>query len=295
MLENLDLSRVLTNGEYKDKLRQLRPQLLRLQRACWNAGLGSLIVFEGWAFSGRGQAIRTLTQRLEPRGFVLNHVRAPRSHEAGLPWMWRFWESLPRFGQMAIYYGGWYRRVFVSRSQGLVSQSECEQAFTDINSFEKMLVDDRYLMTKFFFHIDLHEQSRRIVAAETDPLETWKLEVDDWGRAHSGSAASAVCGGDAGADVGRCGSVAHGGRDRHELCAHSGDGARRRDPDRGTARSTARRYRTEAKDGETGCQTPGPGRPDLGARPRVVQGAAPCGADPGCVSSLTSSTWRSGR
>ena len=96
--------------------------------------------------------------------------------------MWRFWESLPRFGQMAIYYGGWYRRVFVSRSQGLVSQSECEQAFTDINSFEKMLVADRYLMIKFFFHIDLHEQSRRITVAEADPLETWKLEVDDWGE-----------------------------------------------------------------------------------------------------------------
>ena len=182
MLKNLDLDLVLPNGEYKEKLRELRPRLLRLQRACWNAGLGSLIVFEGWAFSGRGQAIRTLTQRLEPRGFVLNHVRAPRSYEAGLPWMWRFWESLPRFGQMAIYYGGWYRRVFVSRSQGLVSNDECEQAFADINSFEKMLVDDRYLMTKFFFHIDLHEQSQRIMAAEADPLETWKLEVDDWGE-----------------------------------------------------------------------------------------------------------------
>lgn len=182
MLEHLNLSRVLTDGEYREKLRTLRPQLLRLQRACWNAGIGSLFIFEGWAFSGRGQAIRTLTQRLEPRGFILNHVRAPRSHEAGLPWMWRFWESLPRFGQMAIYYGGWYRRVFVSRSQGLVSDGEVEQAFADINSFEKMLVDDRYLLAKFFFHIDLHEQSRRILAAEADPLETWKLDVDDWGE-----------------------------------------------------------------------------------------------------------------
>jgi polyphosphate kinase 2 (PPK2 family) len=180
MLENLDLDQSLSEGEYKEELHRLRPRLLRLQRACWNAGLGSLIVFEGWAFSGRGKAIRTLTQRLEPRGYVVNHVRAPRSHEAGLPWMWRFWESLPRYGQMEIYDGAWYRRIFVSRSQGLVSADECEQAVEDINSFEKMLVDDHYVMAKFFFHIDLHEQSKRMAAAREDPLETWKLESDDW-------------------------------------------------------------------------------------------------------------------
>ena len=70
MLEGLDLSPQLGDKEYSDELARLRPRLLRLQRACWSAGLGSLIVFEGWAFSGRGRAIRTLTQRLEPRGFA---------------------------------------------------------------------------------------------------------------------------------------------------------------------------------------------------------------------------------
>jgi polyphosphate kinase 2 (PPK2 family) len=180
MLEAVDLSCALTEEEYKDRLKALRPRLLRLQRACWNAEIGSLIVLEGWAFSGRDQAIRKLTQRLEPRGFIVNRVLAPRSYQAGLPWMKRFWDSLPRFGQMAIYYGGWYRRVFVARSQGEVSEAECERAFTDINSFEKLLVDDRYVIAKFFFHIDIHEQSRRIAEAEKDPLHTWKLETDDW-------------------------------------------------------------------------------------------------------------------
>lgn len=182
MLESVDLSRSLANGEYKRRRTVLRRRLLDLQRACWNADVGSLLLFEGWAFSGRGGVVRKLTQRLEPRGFVLHHVRAPRTWEDGLPWMWRFWHSLPRFGQMGIYYGSWYRRLLVGRSSGVVSEDAARRSVRDIESFERMLTLDRYVIAKFFFHIDLHEQSDRISEAEADPLEEWKLETDEWDK-----------------------------------------------------------------------------------------------------------------
>ena len=182
MLEAVDLSRSLRPRRYKRRRDELRRRLLDLQRACWNQDVGSLLVFEGWAFSGRGKVIDRLTRRLEPRGLVLHHVRAPRSGEDGLPWMWRFWNSLPRFGQMGIYYGSWYRRLLVGRSTGRVSEAAAERSFEDIESFETMLAADRYVVAKFFFHLDLHEQSARMAAAEADPLEEWKLDTDEWDR-----------------------------------------------------------------------------------------------------------------
>ncbi len=180
MLESIDLTRAIERDEYKERLKPLQRRLLGLQRSCWNQDVGSLLVFEGWAFSGRGKVVRKLTQRLEPRGFVLQHVRAPRSWQDGLPWMWRFWRSLPRFGQLGIYYGSWYRRMLVGRSSGAVTEEEVDRSVVDIESFERMLSADRYVIAKFFFHIDLHEQSHRIAEAEADPLEEWKLDTDEW-------------------------------------------------------------------------------------------------------------------
>ncbi len=182
MLESIDLTRSIEVSEYKERIKPLQKRLFELQRACWNQDVGSLLVFEGWAFSGRGKVVRKLTRKLEPRGFVLQHVRAPRSWQEGVPWMWRFWRNLPRFGQMGIYYGSWYRRLLVGRSSGEVTEEQVDRSVEDIESFERMLTLDRYVVAKFFFHIDLHEQSRRIAEAEADPLEEWKLDTDEWDK-----------------------------------------------------------------------------------------------------------------
>ena len=180
MLETIDLTQSLPEGVYQRRLRAVRRRLLDLQRTCWNADLGSLLVFEGWAFSGRGSTIAKLTQRLEPRGFVMHFVRSPRTHEQGLPWMHRFWVGIPRFGQMGIYHGSWYRPLIVGRSVAKMSSEESDRIYRDIESFERMLTDDGYVMAKFFLHIDLHQQSERMAAAQEDPLHEWKLEEDEW-------------------------------------------------------------------------------------------------------------------
>lgn len=180
MLENVDLSHSLSKEEYQSRLPKCRVRLYDLQKACWDAGIGSLIVFEGWDAAGKGTAINLLTRRLDPRGFKLYPIQAPRTHELHMPWLWRFWLKLPNYGEMAIFDRSWYGRVLVERVENLTPKAFWSAAYRDIYEFERMLVDDGYVLIKFFLHISKKEQARRFKKLEKDPLENWHVQPEDW-------------------------------------------------------------------------------------------------------------------
>jgi len=182
MLEALDLSKSLSKALYKKRLRRLQNRLHRLQRACWESKVATVVVFEGWDAAGKGTAISKLTQRLEPRGFSLYAIREPRTSELYLPWMWRFWVKVPNWGEMAIFDHSWYGRVLVERVEGLIIDRQVRKAYNDIVSFERALADDRYLMVKFFLHISKEQQKERFELLESDPATSWHVEPEDWER-----------------------------------------------------------------------------------------------------------------
>lgn len=90
MLENINLKKKLSREEYKRTLPVLQERLYDLEKACWDHGYPTIIVFEGWGASGRGKAISALTQRLDPRGFRLHPIVPPRTYEQQYPWLRRF-------------------------------------------------------------------------------------------------------------------------------------------------------------------------------------------------------------
>ena len=107
MLEKIDLGKKLSKKEYKEKIHRLRNRLYDLQKLCWDHKIASLIVFEGWDAAGKGSSINALTQRLDPRGFKLQAIQAPRTYESFMPWLWRFWIRVPNYGEMAIFDRSW--------------------------------------------------------------------------------------------------------------------------------------------------------------------------------------------
>jgi len=182
MLANIDLARKLLKDEYRARLAALEARLFELQKACWEGGVGSVVVFEGWDAAGKGTAINALTRRLEPRGFRLHPIQAPRSHESELPWLWRFWNKLPNYGEMAIFDRSWYGRVFEDRVAGEVTGNEARQSLAEIAAFERSLTDDGYVLVKLFLHIGKEEQSRRLERLAKDPLSGWQVDAAVWRR-----------------------------------------------------------------------------------------------------------------
>lgn len=182
MLENINLKKQLSRDEYKSVVGVLQQRLAELEKACWDQGVPSVIVFEGWDAAGKGTAISAITQRMDPRGFKLHPITAPRTHDQQKPWLWRFWLKAPNRGEMAIFDGSWYRRLYQDRVEGAIPESAVLEASRDIVEFERMLADDGTVILKFFLHISRKTQKKRFEAIERDPLESWRVTKEDWAR-----------------------------------------------------------------------------------------------------------------
>ncbi len=182
MLENVNLKRSLSREEYKRALPGLQRRLYELEKACWDTGRPSIIVFEGWDAAGKGGCISTLTARLDPRGFKLHSIQPPRTYEQNHPWLWRFWLNTPNRGEMVIFDHSWYHRVLDERAEKTVPRKTWRQAFDDIGEFERMLADDGTTILKFWLHISKKEQKKRFRKMEADPLESWRVTARDWER-----------------------------------------------------------------------------------------------------------------
>lgn len=182
MLENINLKKKLSRDEYKRLVPILQQRLYDLEKACWDHGVPTVVLFEGWDASGKGTTIATLTERLDPRGFKLYPITAPRTYEQQRPWLWRFWLKVPDRGEMVIFDHSWYGRVLVERVEKVVPEKAWREAYRDILDFERMLADDGTVILKFFLHISKKEQKKRFQAIEKDPLEAWRVTDADWAR-----------------------------------------------------------------------------------------------------------------
>lgn len=182
MLENVNLKKKLSREQYQKVLPELQRRVYDLEKACWDNKIPSIVIFEGWDAAGKGSAIATLTQRLDPRGFKLYAVTLPRTYEQNRPWLWRYWLKVPNRGEMVILDQSWYLRVLRKRVERLVPERTWRAAYRDIADFERMLADDGTVIIKFFFHISKKEQKKRFQAILDDPLESWRVTKEDWER-----------------------------------------------------------------------------------------------------------------
>ena len=182
MLDKVDLEQKLRKSVYKAQRPKLQRRLYALQQACIEANLPVIVIFEGWDAAGKSAVQKTLTQQLDPRGVVTHDIQPPRTYETLMPWLWRFWLKIPRYGEMAVFYHSWYERVLRERVEDGLSKQDLSKAYRDIGNFERTLADDGYAIVKLFFHISQEEQARRLVEMESDPFSNWRVRPEHWER-----------------------------------------------------------------------------------------------------------------
>ena len=180
MLDSLDLTLAISKRAFKPVLKQMEDRLFELSELVYEQKRPAIIVFEGWDAAGKGTSIRTLTERLDARGYKVLPTQAARTHEKMKPWLWRFWMNIPRHGQIAIFDRSWYGRVLVERVEGLTSLPEWIAAYEEINNFERTLADDGTVFVKFWLHISKEEQLRRFIDLTQHPETAWQVAAEDW-------------------------------------------------------------------------------------------------------------------
>ncbi|MBL8094569.1 MAG: hypothetical protein JNL73_10385 [Anaerolineales bacterium] len=180
MLETLDLSVKLTRPEYEARKEKLQNRLHLLGYEVYQQKRPVMLVFEGWDAAGKGGAIKRLTEKLDPRGFVVWPIAAPQGDDKARHYLYRFWRRLPEQGQIAIFDRSWYGRVLVERVEGFCNEAAWRRAYSEINAFEREFVQFGGILLKFWMHISQKEQLRRFKERERTSYKSWKITDEDW-------------------------------------------------------------------------------------------------------------------
>jgi AMP-polyphosphate phosphotransferase len=180
MLETLDLTRKLDRQAYVRELTRRQIQLRELGYQVYRQKRPVILVFEGWDAAGKGGVIKRVTEKLDPRGYVVYPISSPQGEDKTRHYLYRFWKRLPERGQIAIFDRSWYGRVLVERVEGFASEAEWKRAYKEINSFERQLRDFGTILAKFWIHISREEQLRRFKERKAIGYKAWKLTDEDW-------------------------------------------------------------------------------------------------------------------
>jgi len=180
IIENLNLSKEISDEEYKEKKDKLQKEFAETMYKLYNAGISSALVYEGVDAAGKDGAIKRLIKEVDPRLYRVHAISAPTQEELAKHYLWRFYTKLPQRGYTSFFSRSWYGRVMVERVEGFATTGEWSRAYDEINKFEKQLVKNKIMVLKFFVVIDKDVQLDRFKAREMVPDKQYKITDEDW-------------------------------------------------------------------------------------------------------------------
>lgn len=171
---------VLSEAEYKQRLKAAQAHLRELQTVLYRRRIPMIVAYEGWDAAGKGGNIKRVSSALDARSYAVHPISAPSPNELAHPFLWRFWTKLPRTGHIAIFDRTWYGRVLVERVEGYASPDQWRRAYDEINEFEEELERWGAILVKFWINVSEDEQLRRFEDRQNTPARRWKITPDDW-------------------------------------------------------------------------------------------------------------------
>ncbi|NJN84436.1 MAG: hypothetical protein HC802_20600 [Caldilineaceae bacterium] len=180
MLEIVDLSQKLHKKKYRRLLNRYQTQVRLLGYHVYQQQRPVLMVFEGWDAGGKGGAISRLTERMDPRAYVVHPIAAPLGDDAVKHYLWRFWRRLACQRRNRHLRPQLVWRLMVERVESYCTEAEWQRAFQEIREFEQQLVGFGTIIFKFWMHISKEEQLQRFEARQARPHKQWKLTDEDW-------------------------------------------------------------------------------------------------------------------
>jgi polyphosphate kinase 2 len=177
--KKINLNRALEKVTYDMQLAELQTQLIQLQNWVIENGKKVVILFEGRDAAGKGGAIRRITEFINPRHYKIVALGIPTEDEKNQWFFQRYVNRLPKPGEIVLFDRSWYNRAMVEPVNGFCTEKDYQIFMSQVNDFEKMIIESDVYLIKIYFSISKKEQARRFKEMERNPLKHWKLtDVD---------------------------------------------------------------------------------------------------------------------
>jgi polyphosphate kinase 2 len=175
----IDYDEVIHRLQFEEKIVDLQAELIKFQNWVIENEKRVIILFEGREFAGKGNTINTCTEHLNPRSFTKVALNKPNENELGQWYFKRYVERLPEKGEIIFFDRSWYNRAVVEPVNGFCTSKEYARFMSEVNYFERMLISDGILLTKFYLDISKKTQEDRIKEVKASPLTRWQLSQVD--------------------------------------------------------------------------------------------------------------------
>jgi len=166
----------------KDKkkiLHQLFIELVKLQKEIISSGTKLLVILEGRDAAGKDGTIKRITKHLSPRETRVVAL-GKSSDRQTLEWYFqRYTAHLPVSGEFVLLNRSWYNRLGVERVMGFCTHKQYKSFFSEVESFEKGLIEGGFIIIKYYLDISKAEQKNRLEDRVRDPLKQWKTSPID--------------------------------------------------------------------------------------------------------------------
>ncbi len=177
--KNLDLAKTIEEVKYSIKIRKKHEELIKLQNWVIKNDKKVVILFEGRDAAGKGGAIRRITEHINPRHFRIVALNIPTKDERKQWFFQRYINQLPKPGEIVFFDRSWYNRAVVEPVNGFCTPKEYRIFMSQVNDFEKMLIQSDTYVIKFHFAIKKAEQAKRFKEMKKNPLKRWKMTPVD--------------------------------------------------------------------------------------------------------------------
>jgi polyphosphate kinase 2 len=169
----------LKSKEFAELLEPLEAELVGMARWAKATGARICVLFEGRDTAGKGGAIRTVADPLNPRQCRIVALSKPSDVEKSQWYFQRYVPHLPGAGEIVLFDRSWYNRAGVEKVMGYATGEQVEAFLRAAPRFERMLVDDGILLFKYWLTTDQEQQEERLKERLEDPLKRWKLSPID--------------------------------------------------------------------------------------------------------------------
>ena len=154
---------------YEAELARLQIELARMQTWVRDEGARVVVLFEGRDAAGKGSTIKRITEPLNPRFCRIAALPAPTERETTEWYFQRYVAHLPSAGEIVLFDRSWYNRAGVEHVLGFCTDDQYRLFMRQCPEFERMLIDDGILLTKYWFSVSDEQQRLRFQERIDDP------------------------------------------------------------------------------------------------------------------------------
>lgn len=163
---------------FKSEKIPLQIELLKMQEWVKRNDYRLAIVFEGRDAAGKGSAITTITEFLQPKYFDVEWFDIPSETEKK-EWFNRYYGVMPKPGHITFFDRSWYNRAVNDPVMKYCSFDQYEEFMDNVVPFEEQLNKDGIIVLKFWFSISRDIQELRFKLRQANPLKYWKFSTND--------------------------------------------------------------------------------------------------------------------